>query len=239
MKKIVLLIYVLAVASAAFAAEQVYFKIAVNENEYATFLTDRISTKKSILQYLALNMRQPFFKPESIDKDYYEIQVNRGIKFFDKDVVQYNVIPLKHDRFRHVMLVDEKDDIVIRKEVYDNDGKLVFSFTNLERSVMDQPPQAGHASVKEIQPAFKGYFLVMDKKLEDGTKHQIFSDGLNRFSVFRKKTDIELPTVERILYGNYIYRESVGRNLYTIVGSLPFSEMKLLVENISLLEEKK
>jgi len=240
MKRIFLLICLLtATFNSSYASEQVYFKIAVNENDYSTFLTDRISTKKKTLQYLATKMRQPYFNPELINRRYYDVEVSSGIKYFDVNVVQYNVIPLNDDRFRHLLMVDQRDGVVIRKEVYDTDGKLVFAFTSLDRMVEDKLPEAVRASKEPLTEAFKGYFLTHDKVLKDGTRHMSFSDGLNKFSVFRKKSDIELNTMKRILYGNYVYRKSVGNELFTVVGTLPFNEMERLVENIANLEDKK
>jgi len=238
MKKLALLFCLLSLAYVGNASEQVYFKIAVDENDYSTFLTDTISTNKTTLQYLATKMRQPFFKPESINPNYYHIKVNRGIKYFDKDVVQYDVIPIFADRFHHVLLVDEKDGVVIRKEIYDTDGKLVFAFTNLDREVEEAPAKTLKTNSQPPVDAFKGYFLVSDHMLKDGTQHMVFFDGLNKFSVFKNKSDTELITQKRILYGNYLYRETVDGELFTIVGTIPFSEMELLVKNIAKLEEK-
>jgi len=238
MKKITLLFCLLAVAFTGYAFEQVYFKIAVNEKDYSTFLTDRISTKKTTMHYLASKMRQPFFYPERLNREFYDVREMHGIKYFDKDVVQYNVIPVKKDRFRHVLMVDIQEGVVIRKEIYDTDGKLVFAFTSLDRTVREAVPEARKASVKPISEAFKGYYLVSERELKDGTKHLSFTDGLNRFSVFRKKYDAELIDQKRILYGNYIYRKTVDKELFTVVGTLPFREMELLVENIVKLEEK-
>ena len=238
MKKLALLFGLMALVGVAYASEQVYFKIAVNENDYSTFLTDRISTKKTTLQYLATKMRQPFFNPERLNKKYYNIKVSRGIKYFDKDVVQYDITPIFADRFRHVLMVDEIGGVVIRKEIYDTDGKLVFAFTSLDRVAQEDRPELTKVSVGSTEASYKGYYLISDRKLKDGTKHIVFTDGLNRFSIFRQKSDIELISEKRILYGNYIYRERVGKELFTVVGTLPFEEMERLIKNIVKLEEK-
>lgn len=238
MKKLILL-FCLAFAYTGYGAEQVYFKIAVNENDYSTFLTDRISTKKSTLQYLATRMRQPSFHPERLDRNYYEVRESRGIKYFEKNVVQYDVIPIYDDRFRHLLMVDEIEGVVIRKEVYDVNGKLVFAFTSLERTAEETKPELQRTSVEPIAKAFKGYSVMGERVLKDGTKHISFSDGLNRFSVFRKKIQTETADQKRILYGNYVMRKSVGKELFTVVGTLPFKEMELLIENIVKLEEKR
>lgn len=250
MKKLTLLLCLLIVAYSGYAAEQVYFKIAVNENDYSTFLTERRRTRKKTLQYLATKMRQYVFHPGSLNRDYYTVTENRGIKYFDRDVVQYDITPVKHDRFRHVLLVDQKKDVVIRKEVYDTNGKLVFSFTSLDRestehvddadSHPDPDSDAVHIAAASVHhDAFNGYFVTADRELKDGTKHISFSDGLNRFSIFRKKINTEPTEQKRILYGNYIYRKKVGKELFTVVGTIPFEEMDDLINNIVKLEEKK
>lgn len=240
MKRIILLFCLVTATFASYASEQVYFKIAVNENDYSTFLTDRISTKQQTMQYLASKMRQPFFEPELISRKYYKILESRGIKYFDVDVVQYDVVPIENDRFRHILMVDEQSGVVIRKEVYDTEGKLVFAFTSLDRDQKnDVVPDAERISQEPPVESFKGYFLAYDKILKDGTRHMSFTDGLNKFSIFRKKSDIELNVQKRIIYGNYVYRKNIDHELFTVVGTLPFDEMDRLVENIANLEENK
>ncbi len=144
----------MALVSVAYAYEQVYFKIAVNENDYSTFLTDRISTKKTTLEYLATKMRQPFFNPERLNRNYYDIKVSQGIKYFDRDVIQYDVVPIFDDRFRHVLMVNVRDGVVIRKEVYDTDGKLVFAFTSLERTTAAKIPELTKVSIEDYSAFF-------------------------------------------------------------------------------------
>lgn len=238
MRRLFLLFCLLTVSYTGYASEQVYFKIAVNENDYSTFLTDRTSTQKSTLYYLATRMREFAFHPEQVNSDYYTLTEKTGIRYFDRHVVQYDIKPLLNDRFHHVLLVDEVRGNVIRKEIYDNNEKLVFAYTSLDADNTEHP-ELTHTSIPEDMPeAFKGYHVTMDRKLQDGTKHTGFSDGINRFSVFRKKTDIELNDQKRILYGNYVYRKRVGKELFIVVGTLPFGEMELLIENIVKLEEK-
>lgn len=244
MKKLTLLLCLLSVAYAGYASEQVYFKIAVNNKDYTTFLTDRTSIQKSTLQYLAAKMRQPFFHPENVNGKYYRVKESSGIKYFGRDVVQYDVIPINNDRFRNIYLVDDKTGGVIRKEVYDTNGKLVYAFTSLDKDAGETLPQAVHASVKPMSgEVFKGYYLIVDRMLKDGTRHMGFTDGVNGFSVFTKKltgeNNGELKDEKKILYGNYVYRKRVGKELFTVVGTVPFREMELLVENIAKLEEKK
>jgi len=240
MKKLILLFCLVSIVGSAYAAEQVYFKIAVNENDYSTFLTDRISTQKETLQLLASKMRQEVFHPQHLNKKFYDVKVSKAIKYFDRDVVQYDIIPIFNDRFRHVVMVDEKNGLVIRKEVYDNNDKLVFSFTCLDEVESGLPPQkATHIANPHLNDFYNGFFLVSDRKLKDGTKHILLSDGLNKFSVFRKKVSSnELIEDKRILYGNYIYRKVVGKELFTVVGTLPFKEMELFIDNIVKLEEE-
>jgi sigma-E factor negative regulatory protein RseB len=228
MKKLILLASFLAAGFSAYAAEQVYFKIAVNEHEYSTFLTDRVSNRRSTLQYLATRMREPFFNPEKLNTEYYE-----------KKVVQYDIIPKDEDRFRHLIMVNEIEGNVIRKEVYDIKGKLVFAFTDLDNHHIEDKPDAFRIKKEAPEGDFKGFHKIRDKKMKDGTKHMVFSDGLNGFSVFKKKASVELSDKKRILYGNYVLRKKIGKNIYTVVGSIPFNEMDKIIEFYAKLEEKK
>jgi sigma-E factor negative regulatory protein RseB len=241
MKKLILLFCLVGFVGSAYSAEQVYFKIAVNENEYSTFLTDRISTQKETLQLLAAKMRQELFHPDHLNHDYYHVHISSGIKYFDRSVVQYDIVPIYGDRFRHLVMVDEKNGYVVRKEVYDDNNKLVFSFTSLDETGEEMPPQVSGAAASEpMHEFYNGFYLIADRELKDGTKHIILSDGINKFSVFRKKvSSFEPVKQERVLYGNYIFRKIVGKELYTAVGTLPFKDMEHFIDKIATPEESK
>jgi len=239
MKKLILLASFLAVGFSAYADQQVYFKIAVNEKDYSTFLTDRISTKRTTLHYLATRMREPFFKPNDLSRDFYEIKVTSGMKYFDRKVVQYDIIPKYKDRFRHLIMVSEIEGAVIRKEVYDADNKLVFAFTDLDSKRSFERPKPEKIRYKKDDNSFKGFEKISDRSMKDGTKHLVFTDGLNRFSVFKKRANVETHEKRRILYGNYVLRKKVDRHVYTVVGTIPFSEMEKVVAVYAGSKEKK
>jgi sigma-E factor negative regulatory protein RseB len=143
------------------------------------------------------------------------------------------------DRFRHVLLVDEKWDQILRREVYDPDGKLIYAYSFEDRDgelkpVIERPQPALSAGRDE----FPGFRAVFKKELDDGTIQTLYSDGLNKFSVFISKTEAQIKDSARILYGNYVYRKKVGDILYTVVGTIPFPQMEKVVARLAFKEEQ-
>jgi sigma-E factor negative regulatory protein RseB len=237
--RLYLALFLFAAVSVSAYAEQVYFKIAVDENEYSVFYSDKASSHRHKLHQLAAKMRQVFFDPSAISRDYYDVKVSSEIRFLDRNAVQYDMTPLKPDRFRQVILLDKDNGQVIKKEIYNTEGKLVFAFVIMEKPMEDdEMPSLVQASEgRAAVEVFKGYHMVLDHVTKDGTRHMAFSDGLNNFSIFRRPFDTELNVSKRIMYGNNLYREKVGNELFTVVGTIPFEEMTLLVKNIVDLEE--
>lgn len=240
MMPIVLLFSLFLFSVNGFADEQIYFKIAVNDSSYSSFISDRISIEKSPMTYMATRMREQFFSVTDIDKAYYDITIVQSMAYGGKNVTQYDVKPKYNDRFRQVLIVDLSDGSVIHKDVYDTTGKLVFSFTSLESSKNAKPAQKDAVSVLSEAKSMcvKGFCLVGERMMKDGTKHIMLSDGLNKFSVFKKKISSDVSPSKKLVYGNYVMRKKQGDYLYTIVGTVPFSEMEYMVENFASLEVK-
>jgi sigma-E factor negative regulatory protein RseB len=154
-------------------------------------------------------------------------------------VTQYDFVPVLPDRFRHVVLVDEKWDHILRREVYDTHNKLIYAYSYEDR--VDEPaPFVEKPSFTKYQhrEEFPGFKRIFKRELEDGTVHSLYSDGLNRFSVFVKKTELNLEDSSRIIYGNYVYRKKIGETLYTVVGTIPFPQMEKVVSRLTSKEDK-
>ncbi len=222
-----------------FTAEQIYFKIAVNDNLYSTFISNRVTLGKSPLDILATRMRDEHFNIADVETDYYDVK-SAALTYDGRSVMQYDMKPKNGDRFRQVLIVDSDDGSVVHKDVYDNSGKLVFSFTSLEKPDHDEKPAVKETKqITDLNRCIKGFCVVGTRVMKDGTKHVMLSDGLNTFSVFEKKVSADISQSRKIVYGNYVMRKKVGNALYTVVGTVPFSEMELIIDNYASLEEKK
>lgn len=241
MKKIYLLFGLMIFSAHAFAGEQVYFKIAINNNTYSTFLNDSVGIEKPTASYLASKMREMRFSPSDVDKAYYKISGAYQMRFAGRNVTQYDIRPKAPDRFRQVIMVDLTDGDVVHKDIYDIKGRLVFSFTSIEPPDADEKPDmqnSGSMAAPSKTPCLKGFCVVGARMLKDGTKHIMLSDGLNKFSIFTKKLSLDVPPSKRIMYGNYVLRKKVGDKLYTVVGTVPFNEMDYMIDNYASLEGK-
>lgn len=218
---------------------KVFFKIAVDERAYSSFLLENLGAGHSALHDLASRLKEKHLEMDKIQKDFYNIKIDYGMKYYGHDVAQYDIVPILPDRFRHVLLVDEKWDQILRREVYDPDGKLIYAYSFEDRDgdlkpVVEQPRPA----VTTGRDEFPGFKAVFKKELKDGTIQTLYSDGLNKFSVFVSKAEGEMKDSARILYGNYVFRKKVGETLYTVVGTIPFPQMEKVVARLAFKEEK-
>ncbi|MGE4319801.1 MAG: MucB/RseB C-terminal domain-containing protein [Deferribacterales bacterium] len=239
MRPLFLLFGFLFVNLQGFTAEQIYFKIAVSDNLYSTFISNRATLGKSPLDILASRMREEHFNIADVETDYYDVK-STAMTYDGRSVIQYDMKPKNSDRFRQVLIVDSDDGSVVHKDVYDNSGKLVFSFTSLEKDDHEDKPAVKETKqITDLNSCIKGFCVAGTRVMKDGTKHIMLSDGLNKFSVFEKKVSADIPLSRKIVYGNYVMRKKVGDALYTVVGTIPFSEMEFIIENYAGLEEKK
>lgn len=233
-----LLILFLLVPFLSYGETKVFFKIAVDERAYSSFLLTETGMGDSSLHSLASRLKEMHFEPDKIQKDYYNIRVEYGMQYNGRDVAQYDIRPLLPDRFRHILLVDEKWEHIIRREVFDTNGKLIYSYSYEDKRdelkpTVSKPSPSANSGREE----FPGFRLTSRKVLPDGTIHTLYTDGLNKFSVFINETDQNVSDSARILYGNYVYRKKIGGKLYTVVGTIPFPQMEKVVARLSFKED--
>ncbi|WP_022851859.1 MucB/RseB C-terminal domain-containing protein [Limisalsivibrio acetivorans] len=226
-----LLLLLLLIPLTALAEPKVYFKIAVDEEAYTSFLLDNLENRQSKLHTLASRLKESFFELKRVRKEFYNIYIQYGLKYNNRTVVQYELEPTVKDRFRHVIVVDEAHKTVLRREVYDTSGRLVYAYSFEGNNDVHRPDAPKHASISyEEDDTLLGFGTVFRRTFKDGSSHYLFSDGLNKFSVFTKKTELELEDNKRVLYGNYVLRKKSGDLLYTVVGTIPFEQMEKVIE---------
>lgn len=233
-----LILLILLIPFVAYGDIKIFFKIAVDERSYSSFLVEEMYEGHSTLHTLALRLKENHIQVDKIQKDFYNVKAEFGIKYNGRSATQYDFSPLLPDRFRHVVLVDEEWEQLLRREVYDNNGKLLYaySFEDSRDSLkpMLETPKPSFFTGRDEFPGFKAVFK---KVLDDGTIHVMYADGLNRFSVFISQTNADIKDSARILYGNYVYRKKIGNTLYTVVGTIPFAQMEKVVARFSFMED--
>ncbi|MGB9731442.1 MULTISPECIES: hypothetical protein [Calditerrivibrio] len=225
----------------AFAhAETFFVKIALNENSYITLnfnsLDDiNIDTR---VKFIARMIREPFIDISAISKDYYNIKVKEGFKQDNKIITQYELIPIKKDRFSQI--INTSGNLIVRREVYDTNHKLMYSYGYTEKIPDIQPTKKDlkETNLEKDTLFYKGFQGKLIKKLEDGTIHYIFNDGLNKFSLFIRKNLNDVQTTKSLIYGNYLLSKKIDNIQYTVIGTIPFEEMEKFLSYIVATDKK-
>ncbi|MGC8768351.1 hypothetical protein [Calditerrivibrio sp.] len=225
----------------AFAhAETFFVKIALNENSYITLnfnsLDDiNIDTR---VKFIARMIREPFIDISAISKDYYNIKVKEGFKQDNKIITQYELIPIKKDRFSQI--INTSGNLIVRREVYDTNHKLMYSYGYTEKIPDIQPTKKDlkETNLEKDTLVYKGFQGKLIKKLEDGTIHYIFNDGLNKFSLFIRKNLNDVQTTKSLIYGNYLLSKKIDNIQYTVIGTIPFEEMEKFLSYIVATDKK-
>lgn len=234
MRPVLALLLLLVSARAACAGTEIFFKIAINDDSYQSFVVSDYAMRHSKLHLLATRMRQRFFDPASLSREFYQVTIREGFTLLGRDVRQYDLSPVLKDRFRHVLWVTTDTNLIVRREVYDLSDKLIFTYGY----VHDLPAYADNTPVSSPESrggdVYKGFAQIEEKETEAGTDHQLFSDGLNKFSVFLRPRTAEADILEKkIVYGNYVLRGAKGSTEYTVVGTIPFAEMEVWVNRLA------
>ncbi|MCX8084190.1 MAG: MucB/RseB C-terminal domain-containing protein [Calditerrivibrio sp.] len=222
-------------------ANSIFIKLAVNPTSYITLTfnnVDEISFTDSRIKFIAKSIREPFLDLNSISRDYYNISIKDGFKQDNKVLKQIEMVPINKDRFPQI--INMYGNLIVRREVYDNNNKLLYSYGYTEKIPDMQPTKRDlkEISLEKEQIYYKGFQGKLIKKLEDGTIHYIFNDGLNKFSLFVKKTDQEIQINKTILYGNYVLSKKIDGIQYTVIGTIPFEEMENFITYITVKDKK-
>lgn len=224
----------------ALKTSSIYFKISIDGQTYYEDILTGLNAVNNKLQYLAFKLIEKYMNIADINSDYYQINIYYDVKFLDKKLDIYNFVPIFNDRFRHVIGV--KNNLIISEEVYDHLNMLLYSYALLNFDIDKE------ANVKKIYrrnyidtvplPCYKGFNAVY-KKSENDILHVLYSDGLNRFSIFKKKIRKSMPEENKIIFGNYVYRVAKNGYIYAIIGTIPFKEMKRFLYLYIKKEEEK
>ncbi len=239
MKKIAItqLLFVVLLVQYSYAEDVYVYKYMNDDNSYTTILSSEseYKTNQSFDNAIMKRMINAKFDIASIPNKYYNVITTNNVVVFGNKVTQYEIQPIKNNRFPRVLWVDQYGKI-LKSEIYSNLGTLVVAFNYVSMSNSKKERAADtYARVSEgaDEHFYSGYYHNNTKIMPDGSLHLGFSDGVNRFSVFVNPFAKKTQKTEKVLYGNNLYSKSVDKVEYTVLGSLPHQEMKAIVDIFS------
>lgn len=219
----------------AHADEMSFFKY-LNGNDYSIYISgsEDSGENQSAKDTIVKKLMGAKFSLADVPRDFYQIKIIPNVMFFGESLTQYNIEPLSKDRFSHIVWVN-KCGKLIKTEVYDLNGKLVFAFGVMDLdNAGDKSPVAGNKEkkLKRIteKPFYKGFYHAFTKKMPENVLHLVFIDGMNKFSVFINFNPTGDGAVSKIIYGNYLLSRVVSGIEYTVVGSVPYSFMEEVID---------
>lgn len=233
----------------SYSEDLIFYRMAHNEGTVSFFNFNAPLAHPMMREIALRTLRKPFY-PDLVESEYYQLSITRGVLWQGAKVIQYDYAPLSADRFRHVLWVTEDLALVVKLEIYDNDNKLLYHAVRLSQHRASGNPVPVRNSSEQRKHYF-GFTNQYTDNFLDGGMRMLFSDGLNRFSLFRApvpekaqsaaamKTQDETDnktsskTENLIVYGNYVYNENRNGFRYTVVGTIPFENMAEMIAIIA------
>lgn len=228
-----LISFIISILPNSLYAEKIFFKIAIDETHYNVFEYSDTNNLPNRLYFVLGRFHENIFDLKKIKKEFYNVLKRPDIKFDGKNLNVYELSPILKDRFINVLWVYET--YIVRKEVYDLNGKLLYSYGHS----LSIPDSFSNKFVKNsedeqmdnnIITTYKGFELKLIKKLDNNALHMLFTDGLNNFSVFITTPAINKGEIKRIVLGNYVLSKDYDNSTYTVVGTIPFEEMENVIQ---------
>lgn len=219
------LVVFFALTSQVYADEEpVYFRL-INDNETLEFINYAPSIVPPMVQEIAMRTMMQRFSPESVANDYYQLKITRNIIWQGNTLVQYDYASLAEDRFRHVMWMSEDLSRIFKLEIYSAENKLMYAAICLgtNGAVLPEAKQFEELKSKRM---YYGFANMHTEEGADGSYKMLFTDGMNRFSVFRSLSNKHETTEKLVIYGNNVYNTSSKKYRYTVVGGIPFERME-------------
>lgn len=221
-------------------ADRIFFKIAVDESSYSTFEFSEIENVNNNLHFIFSKYQELYFDITKTNKEFYNIKKKSNIKFNGKFVSVYELFPIFNDRFMQVLWVNKNCNCIVRKEVYDLDGKLMYAYGHsgeIPENHFERRDKYSKLVDKEFQGyGYRGFDIRMVKRLSNGALHILYDDGINNFSIFKTTPAIMKKDVKKIILGNYVYSTNLDNSTYTVVGTIPYNEM---INVIKFVKDKK
>jgi len=216
-------------------ADRIFFKIAVDDSHYSTFEFSEIENINKNLHFIFSRYQDLFFDINNAKKEFYNIRKKPDIKFNGKSVNVYELFSVLKDRFSQTLWLSE--NFVVRKEVYDLKGKLMYAYGHAadvpDKHNFEFSDETNVSRSDYSELTYKGFDVKYIKRLKNGAVHILYDDGVNTFSVFITVPAVMKEQVKRIILGNYVYSVNYDNATYTVVGTIPYNEMDNVIKFIS------
>lgn len=224
------LTFALVFAGQAFSHEPAYYRIASGDSILS--FTSNAPVPDKMVQVIAERTFVQSFSADIINSNYYQVQILKNIVWQGLHVTQYDYKPLASDRFRHVLWV--YGHTIVKMEIFDTAGELMFSGAYLNADDMPEMQAPSPLSVSAASESFNFYgFTAIKTETSDNHLRVLFTDGLNRFSIFREPSPsgkAESQPDRQVVYANNVYNVTIDGYTYTVVGGLSFERMQEVLE---------
>jgi len=241
MRNILLFILaVLCLSNTSYSYDSIYINIAINDKNYKQIIL-KDNHNVNNLKFRSLRLAEDTFNINTFKSEFYQINIKKNIKIFNKKISYFEISPVMNDRFKHILWL-YKNNIIVRHEIYDLKNSLLYSsgylnnFPEHKKKIINITKKSKNTN-NELD-RYKGFFLIYESTLDNYIKHMLYSDGLNRFSLFVKKVYDENTDYQKIMFGNYVLSKKYRDKLYIIIGTIPYEQMQgFLKQYISKKEE--
>lgn len=190
--------------------------------------------------------------------EYYDFVKSGRNRVADRLVQTVRILPKDNFRYEYVIFIDEQNHLLLRSDMLDRDGNLLEQFRVVNLYIGDElnelpaylnkmpfPPlladkQQEKQGIKSWETSWlpQGFSLINeDSKTEETSgnviESRLFSDGLFSFTLY--VSDSILPTEQENVWrqgANTIYSENLNGKEITLIGQIPVSTAKRIVQDI-------
>ena len=189
---------------------------------------------------------------------YYDFVKSGRNRVADRLVQTVKILPKDNFRYQYIIFIDEENHLLLRSDMLDRDGNLLEQFRVVNFYLGDElnelpvylnkmpfPPlladkKTATKTIKEWNTSWlpQGFTLINeDIKTEESSgtviESRLFSDGLFSFTLYVSNSI--LPTEQENVWrqgANTIYSENMNGKEITIIGQIPVSTAKRIVQDI-------
>jgi sigma-E factor negative regulatory protein RseB len=223
----------------------IFFKIAVDDKTYSSLTVTNPDNLNKKFRFITQKIRNNYFDNSYVNKIFYKVKIYKNIPFMNKKIIIYELDPKYSDRFKQIIWIF--NNIIIRREIYSLKEKLILAYGYIdklpEKIKLNENNYYKYDNIKDYHIFYKGFKVTFFKNIKKNIKHLLFEDGINNFSVFIQNSfenSLKSPfEKESIFMGNYVYQKKINNELFTIVGTIPFMEMKKIIPYIKEIMEDK
>ena len=189
---------------------------------------------------------------------YYDFVKSGRNRVADRLVQTVKILPKDNFRYQYIIFIDEENHLLLRSDMLDRDGNLLEQFRVVNFYLGDElnelpvylnkmpfPPlladkKTATKTITEWSTSWlpQGFTLINeDIKTEESSgnviESRLFSDGLFSFTLYVSNSI--LPTEQENVWrqgANTIYSENMNGKEITLIGQIPVSTAKRIVQDI-------